>query len=61
MATPATMDRRGNAPSPQKKILNLYTTATCAFCQQAKALLEQYKIAYVEHAIDNSSEQRDWC
>jgi len=60
MASAATMDHRGKEAHPHKKILNLYTAATCAFCQQAKALLEQYKIAYVEHAVDGDVGQRDW-
>lgn len=60
MAIPATMDRRGHEVAPQKKILNIYTAATCGFCQRAKALLEQYKIAYVEHPVDDNGDQRQW-
>jgi glutaredoxin 3 len=60
MANPAMVARRGNEAAPQKKILNIYTAATCGFCQRAKALLEQYKIAYVEHPVDDNSDERQW-
>lgn len=58
MALPMMIDRRGPEAVPQKKILNVYTLANCSFCQRAKMLLEQYQIAYVEHAIDGDEAMR---
>ena len=60
MANPQMMDRRGPEAEPQKNILNIYTSMKCAFCQRAKALLDEAKVAYVEHLVDDDSDQRQW-
>ena len=32
--------------------VEIYTKATCGYCWRAKALLDQKRIEYTEHAID---------
>lgn len=53
------MTVRGEAEVvPRKKTVTLYTVANCNFCLRTKALLDQYKIAYVECPLDSDEAQR---
>lgn len=58
MAISMMIDQRGPEAPLQKKTLYVYMLANCGFCQRARLLLEQHKIAYVEHLVDGDEVMR---